>query len=75
MKFSQINQNIARIKILEKWFPIGLVKPFMIDEAVDRVALFLQSPQIVPLKNPFPLQNMLDSTLNIYNKISDAKNK
>ena len=47
----------------------------MIDEAVDKVALFLQSPQIVPFKNPFPLQNMLDSTLNIYNKLSDAKNK
>ncbi len=62
-------------EILKKWFPNGLVKPFMIDEAVDKVALFLQSPQIVPFKNPFPLQDMLDSTLNIYNKLSDVKNK
>lgn len=62
-------------EILEKWFPVGLVKPFMIDEATDKVAWFLQKPQVVPLTNPFPLQNMLDSTINIYSKIADAQNK
>ena len=62
-------------EILKKWFPIGLVKPFMIDEAADKVALFLQNPQFVPSNNPFPLQNMLDSTINIYNEVSYAKNK
>ena len=62
-------------EILRKWFPMGLIKPFMIDEAADKVALFLQSPQIVPSNNPFPLQSMLDRTIDIYSKISDAENK
>ena len=62
-------------EILKKWFPSGLVEPFMINEAADKVAMFLQNTQIVPPKNPFPLQNMLDSTINIYQEISDEKHK
>lgn len=62
-------------EILKKWFPSGLVNPFMINEAADRVAMFLQEPQIVPPENPFPLQNMLDSTIKIYQEISDEKHK
>ena len=60
-------------EILKKWFPIGLVKPFMIDEAADKVAIFLQTQQQVPSNNPFPLQNMLDSTINIYNEVAYAQ--
>ena len=62
-------------EILKKWFPSGLVEPFMINEAADKVAVFLQNKQIVPPKNLFPLQNMLDSTINIYQEISDEKHK
>ena len=47
----------------------------MINEAADKVTVFLQNTQIVPPKNPFPLQNMLDSTINIYQEISDEKHK
>ena len=60
-------------EILRKWFPIGLIEPFNMKEALERVRLFLTSPPKVPIENQFPLQNMLDETIHLYQKTFEIK--
>ena len=56
-------------EILRKWFPAGLVEPLNIAQAEKKVVIFLNSPPKVPPNNPFPLQTMLDKTIELYKKM------
>jgi glycosyltransferase involved in cell wall biosynthesis len=57
-------------EILRTIYPAGLLPLGNIDESFQRVAQLLQSPQPVPAGDFFPLQKMLDQTLDLYQQLA-----
>ncbi|OYY77827.1 MAG: hypothetical protein B7Y33_05495, partial [Hydrogenophilales bacterium 16-62-9] len=55
--------------ILRTIYPSGLLPLGNIDDAFQRVAHLLQSPPAVPAGDFFPLQQMLDQTLDLYEQL------
>jgi hypothetical protein len=59
-------------EILRTIYPAGLLPLGNIDESFQRVAQLLQSHQAVPAGDFFPLRNMLDQTLELYEQLVRA---
>jgi glycosyltransferase involved in cell wall biosynthesis len=57
-------------EILEQIFPAGMVACHDTGAATERVLQFMQSRPSVPDRNPFSLQAMLDSTMNLYTSLA-----
>lgn len=56
-------------EILHTIYPAGLLEKDQIDANVNRIAQMLQHPVPVPQGDFYPLQDMLDSTLDVYKKL------
>jgi glycosyltransferase involved in cell wall biosynthesis len=57
-------------EILRTIYPAGLLPLGNIDESFQRVTHLLQSPQTVPAGDFYPLRNMLDQTLELYEQLA-----
>ncbi len=57
-------------EILEQIFPEGMVSCHDIRAVTERILQFLQQRPVVPDQNPFTLQAMLDSTMNLYEALA-----
>ncbi len=53
-------------EVLTELFPEGLVTPSDTEAVVKKVLEFHDAMPLVPEDNPFTLQRMLDSTLDLY---------
>lgn len=56
-------------EILDRLFPAGQVSPSSVDETVQKIKLFNQHPPKINSNNPFTLDNMLNKTLTLYEKL------
>ena len=59
-------------EILRTVYPEGLLPLGHIDDACQRIAQLLQQPEPVPVGAFFPLQTMLDRTLELYHALAHA---
>src|SRR5574340_1178949 len=59
-------------EILRTVYPAGLLPRDHIDQASQRIAQLLQQPEPVPAGDFFPLQNMLDQTVTLYEELARA---
>lgn len=59
-------------EILRTVYPSGLLPMDRIDEACQRIVQLLQGPESVPADDFFPLQAMLDQTLDLYEQLARA---
>ncbi len=59
-------------EILRAVYPAGLLPLDRIDEACQRIAQLLQHPEPVPAGDFFPLREMLDQTLALYEQLARA---
>ena len=59
-------------EILRTVYPVGLLALDRIDETSQRIAQLLQQPEPVPAGDFFPLQAMLDQTLDVYEQLARA---
>jgi len=59
-------------EILSAIFPAGLVPPFNKPAVVTKVQEFFMSPPEVPRHNPFTLDNMLQQTLRLYERLAQC---
>jgi glycosyltransferase involved in cell wall biosynthesis len=57
-------------EILRTIYPAGLLPLGRIDEASQRIAQLLQTPEPVPAGDFFPLQTMLEQTLALYEQLA-----
>ena len=57
-------------EILRTIYPAGLLPRDRIDEAGDKIAQLLQQPEPVPAGDFFPLQNMLEQTVALYEQLA-----
>jgi hypothetical protein len=52
--------------------PEGAIPVCDIDAAADKAATWLAHPPEVPAQNPFTLERMLSSTLDVYLELADS---
>jgi glycosyltransferase involved in cell wall biosynthesis len=57
-------------EILEKIFPAGMITKHDVKAAAELILDFMKSPPLVPDKNPYTLQQMLDRTVGIYEELA-----
>ena len=57
-------------EILRAVYPAGLLPMNSIDEACQRIVPLLQQPSPVPAGDFFPLQNMLEKTISLYEEVA-----
>ena len=62
-------------EILRTIYPDGLLPRDRLDEACQRIAQLLQQPEPVPTGGFFPLQAMLDQTLELYEQLARTPRK
>jgi len=60
-------------EVLARIFPMGKVRPFDINEAVQIITKFYKSPVFVNSENPFALDRMLEQTITLYEGMSCEK--
>jgi len=57
-------------EVLKPVFSQGLIPSHDIEAATNRVKLFYSKEEIVPNKHPFTLQNMLENTIGLYERVT-----
>ncbi len=57
-------------EVLKPVFPQGLIPPHDIESAIKRIKQFYDKEETVPAQHEFTLENMLDSTINLYEKVA-----
>ncbi len=60
-------------EILDRMFPQGAVPAGDVQAATSRVEEFMRRPCIVPRENPFPLDTMLERTVELYERLADGR--
>ncbi len=60
---------------LDAMFPAGAVTVGDWREAVERLALWYETPPVVAAENPYTLQRMLDRTLDVYTSLGSTRDR
>ena len=57
-------------EIMNEIFPAGIVAYNDTEEVCNKIKMFVNKPPLVPAHCPYSLDNMLDSTISLYEKLA-----